>query len=155
MQHAPPEDPDSLPLDIEERVRFEPPGIAPAGEVVESRPRQFQQPEGERFGRLFGREHARSFRLGATEELGKKTALGQKLMAEDFEYRTGFRMRTEGEIVRLKLPEYGSGLVGLTGVRFDRMLQQGIQSRGDFGFGNHISYVTPAGNACTGKHAKS
>src|ERR1700727_46920 len=103
MEDAPPEDPDALALDVEERPGIEPPGVGLRGEVAKPGARQVKQPI--RAG--FRGEHARRCRLGTAEEFAEETAFGEKLVAEDFDHRGRFGMRAKVESVRGELLEDG------------------------------------------------
>jgi hypothetical protein len=137
VEDAPPENPDTLAFDIEEAVAGEPPGAILAREKRQTRKRQFFQTRGKGFGGGVGGEYEGGIGLGDIEEFGKETALGKKLVTEDFERRGGFRMRAEGEVRGIELAKDVSGLVGFAGVGVDNVLKRGVEGAGNRGFGNH------------------
>src|SRR6185312_14080201 len=137
MQHASPENPDSLPLHIKERMSLHPPLVALTGQKRKAGTRQLLQPHCECLRTEFQRKHFARLRLGAPQELLEKAPLRENLMPEYLFSRAGFRVRAEREIRDRKLAENRSGFVDLAGVRLDRVLQEWILRPRQLRIGDH------------------
>jgi hypothetical protein len=122
MQHAPPENPYALALDIKERNNFKPPWLIAVRHALQARTAQLFIAAAKTRGREFLRQKAGGFGLAAQpDELGKETPLGEKLVLHHVKHAAGAVCRLEGHIFRGELPPQADHLVRLAGV--------GIQQR--------------------------
>ena len=83
VQDAPPENPDSLAADVEERHDFEPPGVGLKGEKVQPLQNQLYKAR-LRMGEIeTGGQNLIGGRFGRAEKLAEEAAFGEQLMFEN------------------------------------------------------------------------
>lgn len=136
-----PENPDALPLDIEEMLAVRPPGSILTRQEIEPRPG-----EGKKFfdigaDAILCRQDIVGSGFRHQQKLGEKPAFAEQLMAKNIAHRPGPRMRAPPEVGVVKNLPNRNGLAALAGIGINRMLE----ARGDrawhVGFGNGGMWV--------------
>src|SRR5258708_13003933 len=105
MQHAPPEDPDSLPPHVEEWDGFQPPRFIARRQAFQPCFAQILILAPESFrGKVPGQKRGRFGFVRQSDELAEKSSFRQQLMFHDLVYRTRFFIRLEPPIFPPKPP---------------------------------------------------
>lgn len=80
VKDAPPENPDALPVHIEETMRAQPPVFVAAGQKSQAWPREGYQALGECRGRFLRRKRFAGRGLRRVQKFREKTPFGKKLV---------------------------------------------------------------------------
>src|SRR6185437_8339926 len=123
MQHAPPENPDPLALDVEEVDGFEPGTLRLRRDPDEPRRRKLRQPRNIVLNRGFGRQNIAGWRLFLSKELAEKAPARQQLMLDDLPDRSRARMRTPVEILIAKTSPHRGDFVDFARIGVHRVLE--------------------------------
>src|SRR5690349_6589106 len=99
VQHAPPEDPDSLAFDVEERNDREPPILILRGEKVQTLARELNHARGVSLRLAVRRQNFIRRHFRQPEKLTEESAFRQELVLHDLAHAARTRMWFEREIV--------------------------------------------------------
>lgn len=136
MQNAPPENPDALAADVEERHDFEPPGVGLKREKIQPLQNQLYKAR-LRMGEIeTGGQDLIGGRFGRAEKLAEEAALGEQLMFENLGDRARAGMRTEVQVGIGEFAPGGNHFVRFTDVGIQSVLQERISRAGYSAFGD-------------------
>jgi hypothetical protein len=124
VQDPPPEDPDSLAPDIEERHLSRPEGLARIGERRQASPRKgdYALDIGLHRRPITLRQQRIHVRLGETHELGEKPPLREDLMNQYLADGAAAGVKPELELIIVQLAPERAELVALRGISVRQVL---------------------------------
>jgi hypothetical protein len=103
VEHATPEDPNALALNVEKRYGLEPPAFSLSGEKIEAGADQFDEAAGGAIDCKYRRQYPIRSGFRGAKEFSEKPTLGEELMTQDLAdiARTDMRFVFEIGVVEL------------------------------------------------------
>src|SRR5579884_754469 len=131
VQHAAPENPDALALDVEEPHALQPPSLRFHRKLPQARRSKTEHASHEAVNRVGRRKCLGRGRLGQAQKLAEKAPLAQDVMTEYLADRARLLVRPPIQVCVGETAPHGSGLVRLALVGVENVLKNGLCCRRD------------------------